>query len=339
MKRIWIGLAALAALGAVAEEKAAQPGVPARLEAINGKQARVFLQSLEEGNLTFQAYKSNKDMTVPASKVKSLTFFLKYDADAVQADYALGDYPAVVSTLEPLLEPYWEYMVVENNLRTAFGMLLDAYRESGEFSEIRKAAALLIASGDPVLEQRGQVFLALAAIAGGDLAAAAKIRSEIDSEAAGLYLQASIEQAEDRPTAALKTVSLNILDHANDVEWLGPSELLCAHLYLDMVGSNSVITTNSALNTARQVKNIYAGTYVAANATKLWTSLGGPEIEAAEEKEKAERAAAVEAAKIKREEERKKRAEEKAKKKAEEAALAGTGAGTNVTTTTEMESE
>jgi len=339
MKRIWISLVALAAMGAAAaQDKAVQPGVPAMLEAVNGKKARVFLQRLEEGNLTFQAYKSTRDMTVPAVKVKSLTFFPKYDADAVQADYAQGDYPAVITTLAPLLEPFWDYMVVENNLRASFGMLLDAYRETGEFSKIRKAAALLIASGDPALVQRGHVFRALAAIAGGDLQTALGIRSEVASEAAGLYLQACIEQAEQRPKDAIKTITLNILDHANDVEWLGPSELLCAHLYLDMVGSNSVVTTNSALNTARQVKNIYAGNYVAANAKKLWTNLGGPEIEAAEEQRKAELAIAKKAAQEKRIAEKKKRqAEEKAKKEAEAALLAA--AGTNVTTTTETESE
>ncbi len=188
--------------------------------------------------------------------------------------------------------------------------------------------------------QRGQVNLALAAIDGGDLPAAEKIRGEIASEAAGLYLQACIEQAQQRPKDAIKTISLNILDHANDVEWLGPSELLCAYLYLDMVSSNSVVTTNSALNTARQVKNIYAGTPVAAEAEKLWATLGGPEIQAAEEKEKAERKIAEKAAKERREAEKKKReAERKAKKEAEAAAQAGTEAGTNVTTTTEMESE
>ena len=207
-------------------------------------------------------------------------------------------------------------------------------------AKIKKAAALLIASGDPALMQRGQVFLALAAIAGGDIQTALGIRSEVASEAAGLYLQACIEQAEQRPKDAIKTISLNILDHANDVEWLGPSELLCAHLYLDMVSSNSVVTTNSALNTARQVKNIYAGTYVAANAKNLWTSLGGPEIEAAEEKLKAERAIAKKEAEEKRKAEKiKRQAEEKAKKEAEAAAAAATEAGTNVTTTTEMESE
>lgn len=328
MKRILLGLWVFASAGAMAAEE--QSGVPARLEAINGKQARVFLQRLEDGNVTFQAYKSSRDITVEATKIKSLTFYLKYDDAVVKESFNSGDYAAVIATLDPLLEPYWEYMVVDNTLRDAFCMLMDAHRKIGKFPTVLKAAALLMASGDPDLMERGRINTALAALAGGDLETAEKVRTEMTSEAAGLYLQASIERAKHQPKAAIQTVSVIIAEHANAVDWLGPSELLCAYLYMDMVGNSPGITTNSARTTARQVKNIYAGSSEAADAEKLWASLGGREIEAVAAKEKADREAAEKIAWEKRE------AEEKAKREAEEAAAA---AGTNVTTTTEMESE
>ncbi len=343
MKRIWIGLMALLAMGAVAQEQPeAQSGTPALLEAVNGKQARVFLQRLEKGKLTFQAYKSNRDIAVPASKIKSLTFYPKYDAEAVEQQFNAGDYSAVLSTLDPLMETFWDYMVVDNNLRAAFCMLMDAYYKTGELPKARKAANILLESGDPELVQRGQANLALVAIAGNDLETAKKIRNEVTSEAAGLYLQACIERAEKRPKDAIKTVSDLLINHANDVEWLAPSELLCAYLYVDMLGPNSVITTNSALHTARQVKNIYAGSSVAADAEKLWVSLGGAEREAAIAAEKAEREKKAAEKKAERE------AEEKAKLEAEDAASTNTveagqsenTASTNdLNTTTEMESE
>jgi len=350
MKRIWIGLmAALVAIGAVAQQQEAQSGTPALLEAVNGKQARVFLQHLKDGKLTFQAYKSNKNIAVPASKIKSLTFYPKYDAEAVEQQFNAGEYSAVLSTLDPLMESFWDYMVVDNNLRAAFCMLMDAYYKSGEFTKARKAANILLESGDPELVQRGQANIALVSIAENDLETAKKIRNEVTSEAAGLYLQACIERAEQRPKDAIKTVSDLIINHANDVKWLAPSELLCAYLYVDMLGDNSVITTNSALHTARQVKNIYAGSSVAADAEKLWVSLGGAEREAAIAAEKAEREKEEAEKKAKRE------AEEKAKLDAETASLAEDAASTNknveaaqventastndVNTTTEMESE
>jgi len=332
MKRMLLGLGMFVAMGAMAAEE--QSGVPARLEAINGKQARVFLQRLEDGKLTFQAYKSKKDITVEATKIKSLSFFAKYDAESVVTDFNTGDYAAVIATLDPLMEPYWEYMVVDNTLREAFCMLMDAHRKSGDFPKVLKAADLLMASDDPDLVQRGQINTALAALAAGDLGTAEKIRSEVDSAAAGLYLQASIERANGQPKTAIQTVSTIIAEHANAIEWLGPSELLCAYLYMDMIGSTPGITTNSARTTARQVKNIYAGSSEAADAEKLWASLGGREIEAAIEKAKAEKKAADKIAWAER------KAEEKAIQEAEEAAAAAAEvAGTNVTTTTEMEAE
>lgn len=355
MSRMWIiSLAALLAVGAMAQEKAVQSGTPALLEAINGNQAGAFLMRLEDGKLTFQPRKSTKIITVPVTKVKSLTFFPKYDAEAVEQQFNAGEYSTVISTLASVMEPYKDYMAVENNMRDAYCLLIDAYRKTGDFPRVREMSRVLMETGDPELAQRGQVNIALIAIEENDLETARMIRGEVTSEAAGLYLQASIERAENRLKDAIWTVSGIIKNHANDVEWLGPSELLCANLYLDMMNAstNSMITTNSPLLTARQVKNIYSGSSVAADAEKLWILLGGAEIEAAVAAEKAEQER-IEAERIAERQAEQERIE--AEKKAEEEAAAallreqeaGTNgtenvemeAGTNVTTNTEMESE
>jgi hypothetical protein len=338
MKRIWISLAALVAVGVMAQEKEAQSGTPALLEAINGRQAPVFLQSMEDGELTFQPRNSTRNMTVSGTKIASLTFFPKYDAEAVEQQINTGDYEGALATLVPLMAPYVDYMVVENNMRGPFCMLMDAYRKSGDFTKAREAANILLKSGDPEMVHRGQVTVALLAIAENDLETAKKIRNEVTSETAGLYLQASIERVEQGPKVAIWTVTGIILNHANDVEWLGPSELLCANLYKDMLGTNSVITTNSPMLTARQVKNMYNGSSVAADAEKLWRSLGGEEVEAAilAQKEEEERLEAEIIAK-RRAEQDKREAEEKAKKEAEAALKVEHEAGTNVNATVEMD--
>ncbi len=330
MKRIFISVMAFSVLSVMAQEKAVQSGTPAKLEAINGKQISVFLQSQKEGELTFQPRKSTRNVSVGIEKVSKLTFFIKYDAAAVEASFNEGDYPAVVKTLEPLLEPLWDYMVIENNLRHVFRILMDSNRKLGEYTKVRKAAAIFLASGDEELIQRAQVNLALSALAENDRKTADKIRKEVSSEAARLYLQACIERADNQPKKAIRTVAKIITNHANDIVWLAPSELLCAYLYLDMMGSDSIITTNSALHTARQVKSIYSGTHVAADATTLWASLGGEAIEAAKAAEKLERIAQEKKKKEKRKAEKKAQMEEKAK------ALAETLTQTNMTDTVEM---
>jgi hypothetical protein len=135
MKRILISLVALVTVcSSQAQKKVAepQPGIPAILEAINGKKARVFLQRMEDGKLVFQPYKSTKEISVDASKVKRLDFVLKYDSEGVAQAFINGEYAAVVATLEPLLQAHAPYMVVDNNLRDAFSMLMKAYRENGD---------------------------------------------------------------------------------------------------------------------------------------------------------------------------------------------------------------
>ncbi len=268
MKKI-ATLLTLLVLSAFAQDEAAvQTGTPARLEAINGKQIKVFLQSLEDGKVTFQPFKSDKSMTVGIDKIRRFEFYPKYDAEACEAAFNEGDYATVLSVLDPVLESFAQYMPVENNLQPAFVMQMKSRFSQGEFSKVRKSADLLLATRlDPGLALQGQVCKALAALAEGDFSTAGKLHGEIESEAAKRYLQACIQRAQGQAREAMQTVVGIIAEHGNEVEWLGPGELLSAHLYLDLA------MTNSALNTARQVKSIYAGTHIAADAGKLYTEL------------------------------------------------------------------
>ena len=326
-------LMSLVVASVIAQDEVVQTGTPALLEAANGKKAKVFLQSLEGGNLTFQPFKSPKDMTVPASKIKSLQFFTKFDAETLKQSFNEADYSTVLATLEPVMQDFKQYMPIENNLQDAFCMMLDSYQGEGDFPNVRKAAATLGNSSNPDLVLKAKVGQALATIDAGDYAAAEKIGAELDSPAAALYLKALVERAQNNPRQAMQTVTLIISEHANDLEWLPKSELLSAYLYLDMTGSNSVITTNSALNTARQVKNMYGGSNISGDARKLWVSLGGEKLEAAEAEDEAAREVAVKAAKERRE------AEIKARKEAEAASKADPAAGTDTNSIMEMESE
>jgi hypothetical protein len=345
MKGICISLFILVVGGAAAQKEDIQPGTPAVLTASNGNQARVFLQGLENGKLTFQAFKATRDVTVGISKVKTLTFYVDWDMDTALQQYHAGEYEAMLSDLEPVIQPYTVYMPIDNNLRDPYAKMMEAYRKTGNNAKVREIAAVLVESDNNAFVQRSYVNLALIAIAEGEIEQAQTMMKDIDSEPAKLYLQATIERAEGRPKDAIRTVSGIIINHANDLEWLGPSELLCAYLYMDMLGPDSVITTNSPLHTARQVKNIYSGDSVSADARELWASLGGEAIEAArlaqkEEDERLaeEKRAANKAARAKM------LAEEAEKKAAEEQASAGEMppaemTDTNLTTTTEEQSE
>lgn len=345
MKRVFLSLIALSAVVVTAQQEVVQTGTPALLEAANGKKLKVMLQNLTNDKLTFQPFKSTKDMTVPADKIKHLQFFPKYDEEAVNAAFIAGDFRGALDIMEPLMGEYIQYMPIDNNMRKSFVMVYNCYRFSGDYDNAAAYAEKLVACSDEELVLKGQAGLALVAIAKDDLAGAEKLRVEVSekSEAGGLYLKAAIARANEEPKVAIQIVTTMIEDHANDIDWLPASELLTAYCYLDMTGTNSIISTNSALNTARQVKNMYAGTAVAVDAEKLWASLGGEAIEAAAAAERAELAARKEEAAAKRAAEAKAKREARAAEKAAEraakkaAAAQETDVSTNTMTKTESE--
>jgi hypothetical protein len=262
------------------EQELVQTGTPAMLEAANGKKMKVFLQSLENESLTFQPFKSSKNMSVPSSKIKSLEFFPKYDEAGLEVSFNAGDYTAVCSMLDPLMVDFEQYMSIENNLYSVFVLHLKARLGLGEYEKVQTAADAMISNTfDYRQAMKGRVYKALAAIAEGDFDTAEKQRADIESEAALLYLNACTQRAKGQPKEAMQTVIDIIAEHGNDVEWLGPGELLSANLYLDMA------LTNSALNTARQVKNMYAGSHIGGDGAKLYEQLQTAENQTANEHE------------------------------------------------------
>jgi hypothetical protein len=335
MKWKIMSLAGCIAVAVTAAEEPVQPGTAAVIEAANGKKAPVFLQQLEGDRLTFQPYKVPRNRTVPVEAVKSLAFYPpEYDAEAVQQLVDRAAYEEVLSVLVPLMEPYEEYMAIENNLRELYSIMMESHFQTGDFENARREAAVMIATGEPLLVQRGQVHYALIALTQGDVETAMKLRDEIEGEAAGLYVQACIERENEKIKDAFKTISNILLYHGNDVEWMGRSELLSAHLYMDYMATNSVITTNSPMLTARQTMIIYRGTSVSAEAEKLWKSLGGEEAQAAIEAEKEEKRRLEAERKAER---RAERARQRSAQETEPAAQTDADAGTNVTENVQSE--
>jgi hypothetical protein len=338
MKRVLISLIALSVSAVMAQDAPVQSGTPAKLT-VRGKVINVFLQGLEDGTLTFQVAKNPKNIPAPANKVTSLQFFPKFDEEAVLAAYASGDYDSMLSTLEPVMSEYLQYMVIDNNMRDEFDIMYNAYRSQENFAKVKEYADIMIAIGDEDLVIRAKVGKALASISDGDIEAAEAVVAELDDDAAKLYLTACIQRAQGDPVQAIQTVTTIISEHPNDMIWLPQGELLNAYLYLDMTGTNSVISTNSAMYTARQVKNMYKGNNVAADAEILWDSLGGRAVEEAEAKERAEMKAREEKRKAEAKARREKEAEERKarkaaeKKAAEEAAAAAAKTNTVETAT------
>ncbi|HEY5653258.1 MAG TPA: hypothetical protein VIR63_02680 [Pontiella sp.] len=348
-----ISLLAVASFAQMTEEN---PDTPALLEAVNGKTARVYLQNLENGSLSFKPSKSAPAMDVPVGKVKSLRFSMSKEEfdffrsaalisddkiseiynmpevgkaeklelifaaflENVEALFAMADYEGVVKALAPVMQDRGQYMMIENNLEDVFLFLMESYQTLGNVPKAKECAEALKGSDNAEKALKSKVTLALVAIAEGNLEEAENIVSGIDHAAAQNYLTSVLLRTKGELVQAIKNTADMIRDHSNDIEWLPRVELLGAHIYLDLAGlENSVYTTNSAMRTAQQVKNIYAGSNVAEDARKLWVSLGGEENEAREISE-SERLIEEERKEYEREQEAKKQKAAKRKASKEE---------------------
>jgi hypothetical protein len=280
-----------------------QSGVPAKMTVVTGKTVPVFLQSLSEGRLVFQIYKRQKDIPLnDVTKVTRFEFINQFDSAGVNEMFKAADYQGVVdkmsAELKPTLDEYWQFMVVDNNFQNEFCYLLAAYMELGAVDVAGKAARIMMQSSNPDVRAKGTTAAVKIALESGNIEDAEALVSSFESEVGKLYLNALIEQAKENPRGAFKLVNQIISDHANDLRWMPQAEFLNVHLYLD------IGLTNSAIQTARQVRNIYNNSNLAADAQKLQIIL-----------EEAQLAAEI-AAKAAEEEEARARAEVRARAEA-----------------------
>jgi hypothetical protein len=296
-------LAAFLAVVTLTQAQEDQAGVPARMSVVTGKTVPVFLQSLSEGKLIFQIYRRPKDIPLnDITKVTRFEFMNQFDSAGVNELFNAGEYQAVVdkmsAELEPPMDEYWQYMSVENNFQNEFCRLLTAYLELGEMDLAGKAALTMMQSTNPDVRAKGTTVAVKVALAAENIEEAENILEGFDSEVGKLYLGACIERAKENPKAAFQLINEIVFEHSNDLNWMPQAEFLNVQLYMD------IGLTNSAIQTARQVMNIYGNSNIAVDAEKLQTYL----IEA--------QAAAEVAAKAREEEEERARAEVRARAEA-----------------------
>jgi len=289
---------ALVSMGAAQD----QSGVPAQMQIAGmAKPLPVFLQRVEDGRLYFQRYRQSNDLAGPINKIAHLEFMERFDLAGARELYRVGEFELLVSKMEtelkPSLDEYWPYMQIDNNFQDVFCMLTRVYLELGDYDKATKAAAILIQSKNASVLSTGQSVSILIALKEGRIEDAEQLLEQIDSPAGVLYFRACIERAKKEPKAAIQLATELIAQYGNDLDWMPKAELLCAYLYQDMAETQPEPYLDSAKQTARQVKNIYAGTNIAALAQRMEASIAALQVRLeaeaaakaeAEEKAKAE---------------------------------------------------
>ncbi len=268
MKKVLLTFCALISLSVMVSAQE-QSGIPAKITAVNGKEFPVFLQRIDGENIVFQLYKSTENKSVPVRLISEITFVGRYDVDGAEQLFATGDYMGMINKLKaemkPSLDEHWQYMVIENNLQDLFTMLMKAYLRLDNVAKASEAAEILLQNGSASVKGQAESIAILSALGQDRIADAQEMLEQIASEPGKLYLGACVERAKGNPVEAIKQIVKLISEHGNNLNWMPQAELLNAHLYMDMG------LTNSAIATARQVKNIYANSDVGNDAARLFT--------------------------------------------------------------------
>ncbi len=272
-----------------------QSGIAAKITAANGRQFPVFLQGMKDDEIVFQLYKSTSNKAVPAHLITNVEFVGRFDADGIEQFFSTGDYQGMIdkmnADLKPSFDDYWQYMSIDNNLQDIYTMLMKAYLRMGNDVKASEAAAILLKNPDAGVKGQAESIAIIAALGEGRVSDAEAMLGEINSAPGKLYLGACVERAKGLPKQAIQLITQLIAEYGNDLDWMPQAELLSAHLYVDMG------MTNSAINTARQVKNIYAKSDVGNEAARFQEELVLAQQKAEEaakakaEKEEADRAA------------------------------------------------
>jgi hypothetical protein len=243
-------------IAGVALGQAERPaGVPALLEAANGKSVRVFLQEASDGNLTFIPVGASQASTIPAARAARLEFFPQEDAAEIKRLFLEeNDRDA----LDGFLEPYAPFMEVPNALQGLYLLQVAANWQVRDVEAVGQAASRLVRCvGDEYVQQQGVRYAMLVAMALDDADALDALSGRLNSEAARAYLAAEEHRVKGEPKQAMEAVIEMIRVHANVVDWLGPCELLAAEIYMELA------MTNSAIKTASLVESMSADSAVA----------------------------------------------------------------------------
>ena len=258
----------------VAWAGAQQSGLPAKMTIMNGNTADVFLQRVEGGNLVFQANRSTRDLSGPIDKIYYLQFLSKLDGELLVNLYSSADYAGMIQNIDQGLnsktDEYWQFMSINNNYKKVFLMLMESYFEVGNYEQAAAAGAGFAQNEeDDVAADKGRAMLIRLALMQDQIEEAEKRLEEVVTPSAKLYLTACIQQKKGEYKESIWSVSDLLEQYANDLDWVPQAELLNAVSYRLLADDEVVPYMDSAISTARQVKNIHVDSSCAGEAKQL----------------------------------------------------------------------
>lgn len=222
----------------------------------NGRRVNVIMQKSDNTDIHCIEYKSKKKFVIPADKVNSIEFIYEYNFDNFCNEINFNN--EVFINFENEMKKYSNFMFVNNNLLNYFYDYLDYVLLSDRFEDsLINYIDILKSSSVSSINAKGLHYECMYRIKIHEFDKAQESVENILNEIDKIYYQALIFNEQKKFKDAMHTVTQMIINHPNDTSWLPPTELLAAKIYLGLG------LTNSAINTMKQIKNIYNGTITA----------------------------------------------------------------------------
>ncbi|MBN2685117.1 MAG: hypothetical protein JXR40_07545 [Pontiellaceae bacterium] len=253
---------------------AQQSGLPAKMTVQGGNTVDVFLQGIEGGNVVFQLNRSTRNQSGPIERILYLQFLSTLDGEALINLYSSADYAGMIQSVDRGLnsktDDYWQFMSINNNYKKVFLMLMEAYFKVGDYEQAAAAGAGFAQNEeDSAAADKGRAMLIQLALMQEQIEEAEQQLETVVSPAAKLYLTACIQQKKGEYKASIWSVADLLKKYANDLDWVPQAELLNAVSYRLWTDDEVEPYMDSAISTARQVKNIHVDSSSAGEAEKL----------------------------------------------------------------------
>ena len=222
--------------------------------------------------IEFSTGKSPRPIRLGASTIKELIFEVNLDADKLAEMNANREYERVISALERALEPYAEFSDIPSNLTKYNTLLMELHYKIGNYDKsIAISAEIAKDDRDPKLQEKSQIYQALALIDAGRSAEAEVLLSTygwdqaLDETASPekLYITAKLLALKGQYSNAMELVAKVIAFNSQDPDWMQPAELLCAEIYTELG------MYDSAEEVIRQISLLYKNTNEDDQAKKL----------------------------------------------------------------------
>lgn len=252
---------------------AQQSGLPAKMSIKGGNAVDVYLQQIADGKVIFQLNKSSQNRPGPIDKIAYLQFLSMLDGEELSQLYSTADYEGMIRMIDRGLssktDDYWEFMCINNNYKTVFLMLMESYFNIGDYERASAAGIAFAQNEDAAVADKGRAMGIRLALMQDENEEAEKIMEEVVSPVAKLYLTACIQQKKGEYKASIWSVADLLKQYSNDLDWVPQAELLNAVSYRLWADDNVEPYMDSAIFTARQVKNIHVDSSCSGEAEQL----------------------------------------------------------------------